>query len=228
MPSQSPHHRWMELHVHVNRLARNAITTVSFLECRYFPYSKSSTINFTDVQTNSNVRPLRQYDRMTHRYRQLIIHLRRVLPSHTRLQERSVSSPCRATNFIIKRVTFDGHICDTPPVVDPAPDTLHHRPRFGSSTRRPLGLHYSTRDRLNDSSIARRYHTVNQTLDPQQTPGIESTVRGSRHVASQCDALIVNGFAATPFCTHHKPSTNELISTLFKELFSYFVYLILV
>ena len=56
------------------------------------------------------------------------------------LAEQRTSSP--------KRVTFEDHICDTPLIVDPASHMLHHRSRFGSSTRWPLGLHYSMHDRL--------------------------------------------------------------------------------
>ena len=205
----------MERHVHLNRLARNAITTMSHLECRDDPHSASCSTSFTDVLTNSNV--LRQYGRITHRYRHLIIHPRRALPSHKRRQECSVSSPRRVANFITKRVTFDGHICTT----RSRPSAIYATPsftlRFFNAPTAWTSI-FDARPTMNDSSIARRYHTVNQTLDTQQTPGIKSTARRS----SQCDALIVNDFIAKPFCTQHNQSTNVLISTSFKELFSFF------
>ena len=157
---------------------------------------------------------------MTQRCSHPSMRLRRARPSHHQLQEHSASSHYRATDFTNERVTFDGHICDTSVVVDPTPDTLQRHPRVDSFTRRPFELHYSTRDRL---STTRRsviditpwtrhwIHNIRQTSNQQRAARATSCLNATRS-SSTAQSL-------KQFCTHPKPSTNELISTFVKELF---------
>ena len=248
---------WIERRGHLNHSAINAIATVPSRKCRIYRESTSSTKNVNVVQTNSHVRPTRQYCRMTQRCRHLLIHLRRALPSNHRLQERSASSICLATNFINECVTFDGRICDTSLVIDPPSETLRQRRRYVHSLRLVELSSVPGRSRFDhpaqiNSSCCRPYyddyrfsdcqglspslrsHPINETHPTTDAnhrigdtkyapwrasnakPRINSARLAQPRVATRRTHCQVNRLQRQIGC---KRSTNELISTLFKQLF---------
>ena len=103
---------------------------MSITDCRDYVDCASSTTNFYDTQTDTDVRPSRPYAYMAKRCRHLLIRQRNALLSYNRLQEHAVSSALRATDFLARHVTIDGHDCDTSLVLDPSPETRQQRRRY--------------------------------------------------------------------------------------------------